>query len=240
MILEHMTTNEVEAALEECQSVIIPYGVLEAHGPHMPLATDTIQAYDAAKRAAKLTKVFVAAPVHYGMCRSAGGHPGTISISGDTMRSLTLDLIEAYYAMGCQNIILYSGHASGKQLSAMEESAEHFADEIDDVNIAVVSDYDITKKADFIETPGDIHAGEIETSRIMFIEPDLVRVDKFPPAEKRKFPKPIVIRDCRKYWPGTVEGDPATSSSEKGEKLCKMVAEYLADLVNRMCEFNPH
>lgn len=239
MILENMTTNQVESALAQCQSVIIPYGVLEAHGPHLPLATDTIQAYDAAKRAAELTKVFVAAPVHYGMCRSAGGHPGTISISGDTLRALTLDLIEAYYSMGCRNIILYSGHASGKQLSAMEESAEHFADEVDDVNIAVVSDYDITRKAEFIETPGDIHAGEIETSRIMFIDSELVHVDKFPAAEKRNFPKPIVVRDCRKYWPGTVEGDPASSTSEKGEQLCRMVAEYLADLVKRMEEFEP-
>jgi len=56
MLLEQMTTNEVESALAECQSVIIPYGVLEAHGPHLPLATDTIQAYDAAKRAAEFSQ----------------------------------------------------------------------------------------------------------------------------------------------------------------------------------------
>jgi creatinine amidohydrolase len=48
MLLEELTTEEVAAGLNKTRSVIIPYGVLEAHGPHLPLSTDTIQAYDAA------------------------------------------------------------------------------------------------------------------------------------------------------------------------------------------------
>ena len=81
MILEEMTTVEVEAALKTCRSVFIPFGVMEAHGPHLPLSTDTIQAYDAGKRAAQLVPLLVAPPIPYGYCRSLGGHDGTISIS---------------------------------------------------------------------------------------------------------------------------------------------------------------
>lgn len=240
MILEHMTTAEVETALQTTRTVIVPFGVLEAHGPHMPLATDTIQAYDGACRAAKLASVFVAAPVHYGMCRSASGHPGTIGILGDTFRALVHDIVCSLYASGMRNIILYSGHASGKQLSAMAEAGEKAIDRIPDLNVAVVSDYDILKGADFIQTPGDIHAGELETSRMMHVRPELVRVDKFPPAEKRQFPSPILVRDSRRYWPGTVEGDPAPATAEKGEKLCQMAAQYLAQLVKRIEAFEPH
>src|SRR5687768_12897912 len=119
MILEEMTTLEVEDALKTCKSVIIPYGVMEAHGPHLPLATDTIQAYDAAKRAAKLVPVFVAAPVPYGVCRSLAGHAGTIGISGDTVRGFTRDIVQSMYEIGWRNFILYSGHASALQLVAM-------------------------------------------------------------------------------------------------------------------------
>ena len=240
MYLPHMTTNEVEAALGSCKTVIVPFGVMEAHGPHMPLSTDTIQAVDAAIGASKLTPVFVADSVNYGMCRSASGHPGTIGISGDTLRALTYDLLRSLYKCGMRNFILFSGHASGKQLAAMEEASERFIDSVSDANVAVVCDYEITRKADFIETPGDIHAGEIETSRILFIAPNLVKTDMFPPAEKRKFPKPMLVRDQRKYWPGTVEGDPATASAGKGEKLCQMVAQYLADLVKKVGDFKPH
>lgn len=240
MIMENMTTDEVQQHLQKCRSVIIPYGVMEAHGPHMPLSTDTIQAVDAAVGASEIHPVFVAASVNYGMCRSASGHAGTIGISGSTLRALTYDIIHSLYKSGIRNFILFSGHASGKQLASMEEASEKFIDAFDDANIAVVCDYDITKKADFIETPGDIHAGEIETSRIMAIEPSLVKVDKFPPAETRQFPKPILVRDQKRYWPGTVEGDPATSTAEKGEKLRQMVAQYLADLVVKMESFEPH
>lgn len=235
-----MTTEEVEIALETCNSVIVPFGVMEAHGPHMPLATDTIQANDAAIRTSQRVPVFVAAAVNYGMCRSASGHPGTIGISGDTLRSLTFDIVSSLYKSGLRNFILFTGHASGKQISAMEEAGEKFIDNVPDANLAVVCDYDITKNADFIETTGDIHAGEIETSRIMCIEPSLVKTDRFPPAEKRQFPKPLMVRDQRRYWPGTVEGDPTTASKEKGEKLCEMVADYLADLVKQMNDFEPH
>ena len=240
MLMQSMTTDEVKSALQNCKSVIIPFGVMEAHGPHMPLSTDTIQAQDAALRASLIKPVFVAASVNYGMCRSAAGHPGTIGISGDTLRALTYDIIQSLYQTGIRNFILFSGHASSKQMAAMAEASEKFIDQFNDVNIAVVCDYDITKKADFIDTPGDIHAGEIETSRIMAIRPELVQTDKFPPAEKRKFPSPILVRDQTRYWPGTVEGDPATASAEKGEKLCQMVAQYLADLVTKLEAFKQH
>jgi creatinine amidohydrolase len=105
MILEEMTTDEVEAALQTCRSVIIPLGVMEAHGPHLPLSTDTIQAYDAAKRAARLTPVFVAPPLPYGYCRSLAGHPGTISISAETVRRFVGDVLRSMAAHGFRNFI---------------------------------------------------------------------------------------------------------------------------------------
>ena len=240
MILEHMTTTETQAALQKTQTVIVPFGVLEAHGPHMPLATDTIQAYDGAIGASELVPVFVAAPVHYGMCRSASGHAGTIGISGDTFRSLVFDIVCSLHASGMRNIILYSGHASSKQIAAMGEAGEKAIDLIAGLNVAVVCDYDILKKADCIETPGDIHAGELETSRMMHIRPDLVRNEQLPPSEKRQFPNPILVRDCRRYWPGTVEGNPRLASADKGSQLCKIVADYLANLVKKIEAFEPH
>lgn len=240
MLMQTMTTDEVDAALKSCRSVIVPFGVMEAHGPHLPLSTDTIQANDAAIRASQIHPVFVAAAVNYGMCRSAAGHAGTISISGNTLRELTYDIIKSLYQMGIRNFVLFSGHASSKQMASMEEASERFIDQFDDANIAVVCDFDVTKHAEFIETPGDIHAGEIETSRIQAIEPSLVKTDLFPPPEKRQFPKPILVRDQKRYWPGTVEGDPTSANAQKGEQLCQMVANYLANLIAELESFDPH
>jgi creatinine amidohydrolase len=242
MLLEEMTTNEVEAALKTCRSVIIPFGVVEAHGPHLPLTTDTLQAHDAAKRAAALVPVFVAAPVPYGICRSLAGHPGTIGISGDTLRGLTRDLIESMYAMGLRNFVLYSGHASALQMVAIEEASELALRSCPQANIAIVLEYEVLAKqmGGIVETPGDIHAGEIETSRLLTIRPALVRTELLPEASSRESTKPILVRDVRRYWPSSVEGAPRKATAEKGEKLGRIVGEYLAALVDRMNKFEPH
>jgi creatinine amidohydrolase len=242
MLLEEMTTAEVEAALCTCQSVIIPFGVMEAHGPHLPLSTDTLQAYDAARRAAKLAPVFVAAPIAYGICRSLAGHPGTIGITGETLRALTFDVVQSMYAIGFRNFILYSGHASALQVCAMEEAAERALVACPQANIAVVMEYElITKRgADLYETPGDQHAGEIEVSRILTIRPDLVRTDRLPEETYRESARPILVRDVRRYWPRSTEGAPRKGSVEKGERLGAMLGEYLAELVQKMERFAPH
>ena len=75
---------------------------------------------------------------------------------------------------------------------------------------------------------------------MLHVRPELVRTEKFPAAETRNFPNPILVRDCRRHWPGTVEGDPATASAEKGEILARMVADYLAELVKKIEAFEPH
>jgi creatinine amidohydrolase len=242
MILEEMTTDEVEIALATCRSVIIPFGVMEAHGPHLPLSTDTIQAYDAAKRAAELTRVFVAPPVPYGYCRSLAGHPGTISVSAETMRRLTADILRSMYAQGFRNFILYSGHASSLQMAALEEGADGILTECAEANVAIVLEYDVLLKraGKLIETPGDMHAGEIETSRIMAARPELVRSETLPEASGRESARPVLVRDVRRYWPSSVLGTPRKASAEKGEQLAQIAAEYLADLVKQLEAFNPH
>ena len=242
MLLEEMTTEEVAAGLKKTQAVIIPYGVLEAHGPHLPLSTDTIQAYDAASRAAELTPVFVAAPVPYGVCRSLAGHPGTIGVSCETVRAITRDIVQSMYDQGFRHFILYSGHASALQLVAMEEASEQLLRTCPQANIAIVLEFDVIKKQmpGLIETPGDMHAGEIETSRILTARPELVRTDRLPAESYREAPKPLLARDVKRYWPSSVEGAPRKASVEKGVKLGQIVGEYLAELVQRMERTEPH
>jgi creatinine amidohydrolase len=242
MLLEEMTTVEVEEALKSCQSVIIPFGVMEAHGPHLPLCVDTLQAYDAAKRAAALTPVFVAAPVPYGYCRSLAGHPGTIGITAATLRSLAFDIMQSLYATGVRNFILYSGHASAMHNTSLEEAAERLISVGPEANVAVVVEYDVVLKraAGLYETARDQHAGEVETSRVLTIRPDLVRTDRLPEESYRDSARPILVRDVRRYWPTSVEGAPRLAAVEKGEKIGRVLGQYLAELVKRMEQFKPH
>jgi creatinine amidohydrolase/Fe(II)-dependent formamide hydrolase-like protein len=67
-----------------------------------------------------------------------------------------------------------------------------------------------------------------------------VRTDLLPEESGRESPKPLLVRDVKRYWPSSVLGAPRKATLEKGERLGAIVAEYLADLVKRMEAFEPH
>ncbi len=234
MVIQHLTMNEFRAGLEKTQTVIIPFGSTEEHGSHLPLDTDTMQAVSAARGVARKRAVFIAPPVHYGVCRSTREHPGTVSISTETLKALTLDIVTALFRQGLRNFILLSGHAGGTHMAALTDAGEAILDRFDDARVAVATEYLLAAESGrhLIETPGDAHAGEIETSRILHSHPQLVRGRA--PLEFPDFPKGILVRDKRRYWPGGVWGDPGKASAEKGEAIEELVIDRLNDLVERL------
>ena len=231
MILEEMTMTQVEAGLVTCRTVYIPFGALEEHGSHLPLSTDTIQAYEVGKRAAERLPLFVAPPIHYGNCRSTNQHPGTISISTTTLRGLLKDLVRSFYGQGFRNVIVLTGHAGGAHRMALQDAGEELLPELPELRIAVVTEYELAKEQGrgLVETPNDAHAGEIETSRIMHSHPQLVQGSS--PAEYPSFPSGILVREKRRYWPGGVWGDPSKATPEKGAKLEELVVAKVVELV---------
>ena len=231
MLLEDLTMPAFETGLQKTRTVLIPFGSVEEHGQHLPLGTDTFQAADVCRRLAERRPVFVAPAVFYGVCRSTGDHPGTISISTETLKALTLDIIRSLYRQGLRNVVLLSGHAGGTHNATLLDAGECLLKELPELRIAVASEYALAYEAGkgLIETAGDCHAGEIETSRMLATRPHLVHGSS--PAEMSQFPKFILVRDKRRYWPGGVGGDPARASAEKGRQLEALVVAELEKLV---------
>ncbi len=237
MLLEEMTMPEVENGIKSgCHSVFIPFGSLEEHGLHLPLSTDTIQAYQVGKRAAELIPLFVAPPIHYGNCRSTNCHPGTISISTSTLRGLLKDLVRSFYFQGITNVLVLTGHAGGAHRLALQDAGEELLNELPELRIAVVTEYELAREEGrgIIETPGDAHAGEIETSRILHSHPHLVHGSS--PEEYPAFPIGILVRNKRKYWPGGVWGNPSKATAEKGAKIEELVTRKVVELVKLLEE----
>jgi len=237
MIIEEMTMAEFEDGLKLTRTVYIPFGSVEEHGRHLPLSTDTIQAYEVGKKAALKTPFFVAPPIHYGSCRSTNCHPGTVSITSATLKALLKDIIRSFRIQGMKNFIVLTGHAGGSQRMALQDAGEELIAEYTDINIAVVTEYDLARNEGkgIIETEGDAHAGEIETSRILHSHPELVKGEgerEFP-----AFPMAILVRNKRKYWPNGVWGDPSKASAEKGKILEERVVQRIVELVQKMDNF---
>jgi creatinine amidohydrolase len=234
MLIEFMTMEEFSAGVERCRTVYIPFGSVEEHGSHLPLSTDTIEAYEVGKRAAERIPLFVAPPIHYGSCRSTSRHPGTISISTSTLKALLKDIVRSLHSHGLKNFIVLTGHAGGSHRMALQDAGEELILEIADINMAVVTEYDLAKEAGarLIETRGDAHAGEIETSRIMHSHPHLVKGSAA--CEYPTFPTGILVRDKRSFWPGGVWGDPGKASAEKGRQIESLVADKVVELVKAL------
>lgn len=237
MLIENITMKEFKDGLKKTDTVVVPYGTVEAHGTHLPLSTDTIIISEAVKKAAEKIDVFIAPPIHYGVCTSTSDHPGTIGISPETVRRITSDIVRDLRKKGLRRFILISGHGGSIHVSAMKEAAEALTTEFRDITIAACSVYEILpKEARYIaETEGDSHAGEIETSLALYLSKGLVKgraAKEFP-----KFVKPIVARDKMRCWPGAVWGDPNKATVLKGKKFFDIMVKSIVELTEKIAEF---
>ena len=237
MLIEAMTMKDFDEEVKKTRTVIIPFGSVEEHGEHLPLGTDTIQAYEIASRVGKKIPVFVCPPVYYGLCRSSGKHPGTISIKGSTLRSLVIDIVESLYSQGLRTFLLFSGHAGGTHLAMILDAAEELLEKFSDISIGVISYLDIADEAwkGELECQKDSHAGESETSLMMVLRSGWIKGTS--PEEYPTFPKYVLVRDKRSYWQGGVWGDPGKASKEKGERLLEKAVDFLVKVVKQLEEF---
>ncbi len=233
-----MTMPEFEVGLSRTRTVLIPFGSVEEHGPHLPLATDTYEAVEVCRKASQIRPLFVAPPVHYGNCRSSACHPGTISITTGTLKGLFRDIVISLRGHGLRQFVALSGHAGGAHNMALQEAGEELIATYYDIAVAVVTEYDLAKEEGrgLIETPGDSHAGEIETSRILHTHPHLVKGSA--PCEYPTFPRGILVRDKRRYWPGGVWGDPGKASADKGSRIEALVVAKLVALTVELERMN--
>ena len=231
--MQYLTMSAFKRYLKQTKTIVFPFGTIEEHGSHLPLNTDALIIQEVLKKAAKTREFFLAPLVYYGVCTTTGDHPGTIGITPATLRRLSADLIKDAYRKGLRNFLLISGHGGSLHMSALKESAEMLVGELKSIQIAVFSPYDLLWKelAELAETPNDSHAGEIETSIMLYLAPDLVKGRK--PLEYPQIPKPFIVKDKMKYWKGGVWGNPGKASREKGEKAVQLMVDAVVEVLDR-------
>lgn len=220
-LLEEMSWPEIERGLRSTRTLILPVGATEEHGPHLPVFTDTIQAIEAAREVARRRDVFLAPPLHYGVCRSTRGFPGTITVTHDGLRAFMHDLLVSFCDSGFDHVMVLTGHAGGQHMAALEEACQKAVEERD-FRVSLVSLFDLIDM-NSVETPRDGHSGEIETSLMMVIREDLVKgrpAGNFPSR-----PRFLVLKDVRHLMGNGIMGDPSRASPEKGKAFFEMAVQ---------------
>jgi len=230
--MDEITSADFARLAEAKPLVIVPFGSVEEHGNHLPLCTDAYQAEEIASRVAKEFGALVCPPMRYGECKSTRNFPGTISLRGDTVEAIAFDIAYELARNGIDKVMFLTGHAGSAHMSALRAGALRAVEKNPRLKAMVLSDYDIAYDLRGKEFPeNDGHAGEIETSRMLRLRPELVGRSR--PKGTTRPPKYMVLRDPEKYFPSGVMGDSTKASSKKGaniddyvvKELCKLVAE---------------
>lgn len=251
--LEKMTVKTVGEYLKKKKSIIIPVGVIEQHGYHLPLNTDALIAKKLSLLIGEKTQTLVA-PVMY-QSFSGGSCPGTINISPATMSLVMSDMLVSLVSQGFKNFYIILCHGGSENDRALDNALKLLLrtnPAFKDVMIALIPPWklgDSGYSKGFSD--GDWHAGWLETSIVMALEPELVRMDElaldseklmklmiehpdnYQHAEKIVDDELVVPRmSQRKEVKVGVMGYPEKASVELGRKIVKNIVKAASEKIN--------
>ncbi|MEO5680979.1 MAG: mycofactocin biosynthesis peptidyl-dipeptidase MftE [Acidimicrobiales bacterium] len=217
MRLDRLTWTEV-AARAGRSLLAVPLGSTEQHGPHLPLSTDTDLALALADGlATRRPDVLVAPTLAYGASGEHAGFPGTLSIGGEALESVLVELGRSADAFA--GLVLVNAH--GGNAAAVSAAAARLSAEGRDV------------LAWWPTVPGgDAHAGRTETSLLLALHPNLVRLDAAAPGDLRPLAEllpTLRAAGVATVSPNGVLGDPSGATAEEGAALLGALVTDLTD-----------
>ena len=253
-VMENMTVKTVGEYLERRKAVIVPVGVIEQHGYHLPLKTDALIATQLASQIGERSDVLVAPTIHQSF--SGGNLPGTINISPAVMSLVVTDTFSSLASQGFRNFYLFLCHGGSGNARAVQDtlrmllrSNPAFAQAM----IVLLPIWQFSSQGmgwDRAIEEHDWHAGWLETSMVMALEPGLVRMhdlqldpepllsqqiehpDNYQRADKIVDDPLVVARMTqRPEITIAVMGHPERASRELGEQIIADIVENVSQKI---------
>lgn len=212
---------------------VLPVGALEQHGYHLPLTVDTDLASGVARGIADALGALLLPAIAYGDAWNNSGFLGTISLKPETLKAIVLDIGRELRRMGVPVMVTLNGHFGNREPIALAARI------LQGEGLKVVHlDYPGLEAlaAEICDSPpagpGFFHADEVETSMMLALRPDSVRMEKAV-AEYPVFPATFGIEPMQlsAFNQSGVFGDPCPSTADKGRRLIDgIVAACLAQV----------
>jgi creatinine amidohydrolase len=225
---------------------VLPWGATEAHNFHLPYATDVVQcdhvAAEAARRAWEAgARVVVLPTVPFGVQTGQLDIPLCLNLNPSTQAAVLADLAASLEGQGIRKLVVLNGHGGNDFRQMIRELQPRTG-----VFLCAVNWWKVVDAAPFFAEPGD-HAGELETSVMMHVAPELV----LPLAEagdgSERRPRIAAFREGWAWTPrrwtavsaDTGVGDPAAATPEKGRAFFDAVAERVAAFLAELAAADP-
>ncbi len=227
--LSVLTPDAVRAALARDSRLLVPVGTCEQHGPHLPLGCDTLIVERLADDLSASFGILRAPTVPYGVnTATKRPYPGNAAVRRKTLHRWMNDVLSSWELGGVDTFIILTAHGHDPHQEALSTLRTRRA-RVFTVDIFAL---DFT---DYLEDPGGpVHGGELDTSLMLYLAPELVRMELAQDY-------PLTERQVKRYWrraagpvpalsPGSV-GRPSLASAEKGARLYKMIHDRIATRV---------
>jgi len=259
LVLQEMSWTDIRDYLKTNDMVIIPIGSTEQHGPHMPLGTDYYEATGISKLISARTGVVMAPVLLVGYSEYHSGFPGTLSLKPETMEQVLFETAEMLIKYGFRRFMFFNYHGGNnivqsKVIHRINHTTEAIA-------VAIGHGSPIQKgRYQGKDEVGDEHAGIGETSLMLYLKPELVKIERAerPKAiysEKlqalwmlsQKYPDLLMVFNSLRGVPvETKKGgashelysngiwsfsDPKKATKQRGEKQVKGMADYAVKFI---------
>jgi len=175
---EELTGPDFVKAIHQSEGVcVLPFGIIEKHGPHLPLGTDLLDVRYAVMNAVKQQYAVVFPEYYFGQIFEARQQPGTVAYSLATQLTLLQETASEMARNGCKKIVIVNGHGGNNSLLPLFAQAQLASKRDYVVYVFGLPQLEVPGRP-AMKTPMDMHAGEAETSHMLMARPDLVHQDR--------------------------------------------------------------
>ena len=219
---EELTAADFRTAIQQSQGTcLLPFGILEKHGEHLPLGTDLLKVRYAALRAAEQEYAVVFPEYYFGQIFEAQHEPGTIAYSTHLQLELLQETTDEMARNGCKKVIIVNGHGGNENL--LPFFAQTQLEKPHDYVVYVLPILGAPEGGPPKKTSVDMHAGESETSKMLIARPDLVhleRANQESGADQARLKLPDELYTAIWWYarfPNHYAGDGSVATRERGQ-----------------------
>lgn len=235
MEMQKLTYLEFQKFVSETPIAILPIGAVEAHGPHLPIGTDNYLAERLSNKVAEKIDALVMPTFSYGQVWSLRNVDGSINVSNKHLIGILTDIGKSLYKSGIRYFIIINTHVGNT--NAIKEAARNLYDLYEDLKVLYFiypgTEKIIEEVRESKPIPGGyFHACEIETSYMLYLAPEYVKMDKalddFPdlPEDFHYTPTP-----WEKITDTIVLGKATLATKEKGKKIIDVAVETIVKVI---------